>query len=286
MWYSNRILIVANGICYISSMFVAIFPCSPREAFWNPFIEDSRCVNTDVHILFVFSYNILSDIIILILPSRAVWKLRISARKKTNIVLLFAIGLLWVGKTRCLWSDISANNTFVRGRACIADGIIIFYVTRVIKTNADVSYNILWEGLWATVEIGFGITVTCMFTLPKFVKAKGAKIQNFCSSLIQPLKSFTPGFFGHFTQSAKDMTAFRGKKVNTVDTGDQSASDFPFADRHQDLESYPAQEDGYDINRNLSIKMIDTLDKIQVWEDVPGNFHGVSLCVTFLYHTR
>lgn len=94
MWYSNRILIVANGIFYISTTFIAIFPCSPREAFWKPFIEDSRCVNTDIHILFVFSYNILSDIIILILPSRAVWKLRISTRKKANIVLLFAIGLL------------------------------------------------------------------------------------------------------------------------------------------------------------------------------------------------
>lgn len=161
-------------------------------------------------------------------------------------------------------SDISANKTFVHGRACIADAIVIFYVTRVIRTNADVSYNILWEGLWATVEIGFGITVTCMFTLPKFVKAKGAEIQNFCSSLIQPVKSFKSRNFGHFTLSNKGMTASRGKNVNIVDTGDQLASDLSFADRHQDLESYPAQEDGYDIDRHQSIKTIDTLDKMQV----------------------
>lgn len=160
-----------------------------------------------------------------------------------------------------LWNA-SADNTFVRGRACIADGIIVFYVTRVIRRGADVSYNILWEGLWATVEIGFGITVTCMFTLPKFVEAKGAGIQNFVSSLIRPVKSFTSGTFQHLTQSEKNMTVSRGITLNRVDVGDQSASDFPFANRDQDLESNPTREDSCDIDRHLSVKAVDIRDKI------------------------
>lgn len=124
------------------------------------------------------------------------------------------------------------------------------------------SYNIFWEGLWATVEIGFGITVTCMFTLPKFVGAKGAEIRNFYSSLTRPMKSFISKDFGHSTQSDKDMTASRGIKLNAVDTGGLSASDIPFANRHQDLENSLAQEDGDDINRHLSVKSLDTMDKI------------------------
>ena len=262
MWYSNRILIVANGIFYISTAFTAIFPCSPREAFWNRLIKDVRCIKTNIHIIFLFSYNILSDIIILILPSKAVWKLKISTRKKTNIVLLFAIGLLWVGKTWYLFSNTRANNAFVHGRACIADGMVIFYVTHRIKRNADVSYNILFEGLWATVEIGFGIIVTCMFTLPKFIDAKGAKIQTLCLSLMRSVKSFTSGSSEYHTQSDTDMTASWEMKFNRVEIDDQATSDISSANCHQDLQSHPTREGSYDIDRGLGVKALDVQDKI------------------------
>ena len=98
MWYSARILLVANGIFYLCSTFITIFSCSPRQAFWNPLIKDFRCINNNIRISFTCSYNMVSDIVILILPSRAVCKLRIPTRKKVEIVLLFAVGLLYVEK--------------------------------------------------------------------------------------------------------------------------------------------------------------------------------------------
>lgn len=39
-------------------------------------------------------YNMLSDVIILILPARSVWKLRIPRKKRIGIVLLFGTGTL------------------------------------------------------------------------------------------------------------------------------------------------------------------------------------------------
>jgi hypothetical protein len=94
MWYSARIVIVVTGIYYILSTFLTIFACSPREAIWNPLIPNPRCLNNNTLVLVTCLFNIISDIIILTLPARAVWKLRISTRKKVGIVLLFAIGLL------------------------------------------------------------------------------------------------------------------------------------------------------------------------------------------------
>lgn len=94
MWYSVRVIIVVTGIYYIISAFVTTFACSPREASWNPLITDPKCLNNNAAVLFTCLFNIVSDIIILMLPARAVWKLNIPTKKKIKIVLLFAIGLL------------------------------------------------------------------------------------------------------------------------------------------------------------------------------------------------
>lgn len=94
MWYSARIVIVVMGIYYIISTCMAIFACSPREAIWNPLITNAKCLNRTTDVIFSRFFNIVSDIIILLLPARTVWKLRIPTRKKVGIVLLFAIGLL------------------------------------------------------------------------------------------------------------------------------------------------------------------------------------------------
>lgn len=94
MWYTARIIIVVTGIYYTISTFITIFACSPREAIWSPLITDAKCIDNNTVVLITCLFNILSDIIILTLPARAVWQLRIPTRKKVGIVLLFAIGLL------------------------------------------------------------------------------------------------------------------------------------------------------------------------------------------------
>ncbi len=94
MWYSARSIIVITGIYYTISTFLTIFACSPRDAIWNPLITDSKCLHNNTIVLITCLFNIISDIIILMLPARAVWKLRIPTSNKVKLVLLFAIGLL------------------------------------------------------------------------------------------------------------------------------------------------------------------------------------------------
>ena len=94
MWYGARIIIAAAGIFYCVCAFLTIFACSPKEASWNPLISHSRCLNNQMLVVATCLFNIFSDTLILILPARAVWMLRIPTRQKIRIVLLFAIGLL------------------------------------------------------------------------------------------------------------------------------------------------------------------------------------------------
>lgn len=125
--------------------------------------------------------------------------------------------------------------------------MIIIYVTRLGGENADVSYNTVWQGLWAFAEISLGIVVTCTFTLPKFIEAKGAKLRAVISSLTRPFtRSFTSltsgGSFGRLMQSKKDTTASEGVTLGSVAVIGHSESELPFNNHDQDMERYPSYE--------------------------------------------
>ena len=94
MWYGARIIIIAAGTFYCVTALNTIFACSQQEAIWNPLVTTRYCRNNPILILAICLFNIFSDVIILILPATAVWKMRISTRQKIRIVALFAIGLL------------------------------------------------------------------------------------------------------------------------------------------------------------------------------------------------
>lgn len=84
----------------------------------------------------------------------------------------------------------------------------IFYVSRIGAKNADMTFNTIGEGLWATAEISFGIIVTCTFSLPKFIEAEGTRLRGVVSSLTRPFTSLTHVVsFGSPTQSNEDKTA-------------------------------------------------------------------------------
>ena len=94
MWYSARSLITTIIIWYTISTFLTIFACSPREAIWNPLITNYQCLDNTTSDIISCSFNVVSDIIILMLPVRVVWKLRIPVGEKVKIILLFAVGLM------------------------------------------------------------------------------------------------------------------------------------------------------------------------------------------------
>jgi hypothetical protein len=94
MYFGGWASIVAMFTFYTADVPLTLFICSPREKIWNPYYEGGRCMNYNALVLASAVFNILSDLVILLLPVRAVCRLQITVRKKAAIVLLFATGLL------------------------------------------------------------------------------------------------------------------------------------------------------------------------------------------------
>ena len=94
LFISSWIIIVLVCLWNFVSTWVNIFACNPQEKFWNNLIDYGYCLDFNLDIQLTSMFNIIVDVLILLLPTRAVWRLSIPLRKKFAIVSVFAIGLL------------------------------------------------------------------------------------------------------------------------------------------------------------------------------------------------
>lgn len=99
MFYGAWTLIVITFLYYTIGTSFTIWGCSPRAKYWNPFIE-GHCVNQHAVVKAAASFNISSDVLILLLPSWSIWQLHVSLRKKLQIFAMMAMGLLYVPPAR------------------------------------------------------------------------------------------------------------------------------------------------------------------------------------------
>ncbi|PSN69522.1 hypothetical protein BS50DRAFT_522144 [Corynespora cassiicola Philippines] len=169
MFFGASSLILLNGIFYTIATFLTIFACSPREKIWDPFIVGGHCMDYNALITTAAAFNIWSDTMILILPIRSIWKLRIPIRKKICIVLLLGLGLV----------------------TCVASAIMLVFVFR-LNNKEDITYNTLWLGLTCCAEMTLGIIVSCIITLPKLGEARSKNFRIVLSKVFKPsIKSET-----------------------------------------------------------------------------------------------
>jgi hypothetical protein len=95
VFYSICVLMGLCTIFYTVDLLVTILACWPREMIWNKLYPGGWCVNYHAMILATCIWNVLSDVAILVLPLRTVWKLKfVPVKKKVGASLVFATGLL------------------------------------------------------------------------------------------------------------------------------------------------------------------------------------------------
>ncbi|KAL8914310.1 MAG: hypothetical protein Q9171_001030 [Xanthocarpia ochracea] len=191
MFIGARVIIVVTGVYYTICTPVIIWACTPREKIWNPLITEGHCLHDNIAVIFACLFNIASDVAILVLPARSVWRLQIPRRKKIGIVSLFAIGLL----------------------ACLANVCVIIYTVRMGEEDADFTYNAAWQCFWVYAEISLGIIVTCTLTLPKFIEARGKRLRAMALTISKPF-----GTLAHSTRS-------RLVKTETIVPSDSTAAE-------------------------------------------------------------
>ncbi|KAI0534774.1 hypothetical protein GGR58DRAFT_515861 [Xylaria digitata] len=137
-WWTCQIVMWANIAYYIVVTITSAISCFPHEKIWHP-TTPGTCFNTRVFFVTNASLNLASDILILVLPHRVIWNLKMSRQKKIGVSLVFAVGVIacLVGGTR-----------LSRG--------VIYYLSN------DNLYNVSAVFLWCTAELSISFLVFCL----------------------------------------------------------------------------------------------------------------------------
>ncbi|KAF1960427.1 hypothetical protein CC80DRAFT_293675 [Byssothecium circinans] len=175
MWYGAWIMIASCSVLYLVLLFWTAFYCYPRQAIWDKLTPGLKCHDVNNITLAQGAFNMVSDVIILLLPTTGLWKLNVPLGRKIAVTILFGTGLL----------------------ACIASAMRIVFTVKIapVYSEADVSHNALFIGLWTEAEVSLGFIVACALCLPKLIQAKGHRIKRAVSKASSPFPSLRSGTF-------------------------------------------------------------------------------------------
>lgn len=85
-------LLVLIAATWFSYTVAAVFQCTPFAFNYDKTIANGRCFNIEAYANSSSIPNIFTDLAVLVLPIRTVWKLKISAARRVGLLLIFFTG--------------------------------------------------------------------------------------------------------------------------------------------------------------------------------------------------
>ncbi|KAJ5230319.1 hypothetical protein N7489_011027 [Penicillium chrysogenum] len=134
------------GAYWTGSMLQIFLICAPFEKNWNPTLP-GHCASQNVAFSTIGAFNLLTDVMIMALPIRFVWKLQMSMATKLALVGIFGLGIF------------ISSITIIRIRV----------LTTVDFT--DLSYSMIWAAFWSVTEPALAIANSCAPMLRPILKA-------------------------------------------------------------------------------------------------------------------
>ncbi|KAK8022645.1 hypothetical protein PG993_013412 [Apiospora rasikravindrae] len=149
-YWISVVLLVVNFLFNSAAIVVINLSCTPHAKAWDQLLPGS-CF--DGRGLYVASavVNFVIDLVILVLPQRVIWGLKMTVQKRLGVSAVFVVGLI----------------------ACFAAAFRI-PVSIQYSRSQDVTYDFCTVGIWTITEATCGFIVYCTPALPKALSKLGA----------------------------------------------------------------------------------------------------------------
>ncbi|KAM7210385.1 hypothetical protein V8F06_014228 [Rhypophila decipiens] len=141
-------LMFLNGAYYLAAFFSFVFQCTPREKAWDLIGEAARegsCIDVAAATVVGGVMNLVLDLGILVVPIWAIWRLKLSVKRRLGISAVFAVGAV----------------TCVIAAVGVAVRVPLLW-------DGDLTWIIAKVGIWTMVEYFGTILVGCMPSFPRF----------------------------------------------------------------------------------------------------------------------
>ncbi|CBX99396.1 hypothetical protein LEMA_P086350.1 [Plenodomus lingam JN3] len=136
---SALVIIIGSGV---ASTLAAILQCIPIQRSWDKSIEGT-CIDNSKFWLANAVLNISTDVLVLALPVREIYKLHLKAQEKVMVYCLFLLGGI-VTATSVLRVTAVANS---------------------VRNQQDITFNFIPRGIWTLIEANLGIICACLTVL-------------------------------------------------------------------------------------------------------------------------
>ncbi|PWY84796.1 hypothetical protein BO70DRAFT_361195 [Aspergillus heteromorphus CBS 117.55] len=124
---------------------ISIFSCRPIRGFWDKSLT-ANCVNSKAFYVGNAVPNIITDILILVLPVRMVWTLQTTLMQKVTLSGIFSLG------------------GFVVVCSCIR------LSTQFKVDDPDFTWAMNGTVIWTSLEVSFGVISACLPTMRPLVR--------------------------------------------------------------------------------------------------------------------
>ncbi|KAK7185407.1 hypothetical protein DPSP01_001972 [Paraphaeosphaeria sporulosa] len=148
VWSANTFLMGVSAAFALESVFVGVFQCVPIDAFWDTKkMPAARCINVIAWYYANAGLNVAVDLLIAVLPVRAIWRLHIPAKQKVAVQLILTMG--WV---ICIVSILRLHSLIVLG-----------------KHPEDISWHGAAPAYFSAIEVNLGIVCASLPALKPLI---------------------------------------------------------------------------------------------------------------------
>lgn len=166
---------------------LSIWQCSPPDFAWDPKIAGGHCaISVQAHLRYGSLPNIVTDVVMIILPLPVVWGLKMSTRNKISLTITFLV------------SSIGLIASIVR--------FVEFIATGAFDDGTWASVSLV---VWSCVEAGFYLIAACLLALPKLLSTLLGG--GFLSGL--RIRSRGPGKYSNVSDSTQTTNALELQSV-------------------------------------------------------------------------
>ncbi|KAG9238693.1 hypothetical protein BJ875DRAFT_480193 [Amylocarpus encephaloides] len=151
LWVLQWIYPIATGVLKLSvlAFYLRVFEGQSKRFralvyghvvdYWDMFNPARNCMNSESLLYAASGIILVTDVSILILPMKHLWRLRIPTQQKVQVVFLVGLGAV----------------------TCIASSCRVYYLW-VMTESDDRTYDGFEYSYWTAIELWVGIAVTCL----------------------------------------------------------------------------------------------------------------------------
>ncbi|MCJ1233126.1 hypothetical protein MMC14_001081 [Varicellaria rhodocarpa] len=149
---------------FIVGVLMVTFSCRPVAYLWDKTILGGKCIDLTLYYRWINFPNIVTDVVMLVLPQKAIWELNASRSQKIGLTLIFITGSVYVRSSDHSFISVLQLTRISSDYRGLVTSIFRFVslITLPISNNVVISTTPV---IWTMVEPAVYLISACLPTL-------------------------------------------------------------------------------------------------------------------------